>query len=433
MRSEPRQRPLARAARSSRVLCVAIALCILTACGSQDMGSDQASVTPGSDPDLRGSRPTIHLVMTQEGRTGAVLEVRGLGEDILADLATAEIQSDQWFGILALYVDDGDRGGGEDRPPMLGSHHVEEEVLRFAPRFPLQAGLRYRAAFNPDRIPQRDRENRTESVSPAPIVLEFLLPKPASKPTTIVQNVYPSANRLPENQLKFYLHFSAPMLRGESYRNIHLLRSDGTEVDLPFLELDEELWDPERKRFTLFFDPGRIKRGLKPREELGPSLIEGESYTLLIQRDWKDAKGNILVEDYRKNFRVGPPDDETPNPENWEMQIPVAGTRDPLALIFPEPLDHALLEHQIQVTGDNARVLAGEVTISGEEQRWAFVPEAAWMPGPHRIVVDTWIEDLAGNIIGRPFEVDVFNQVERNAASESVTLRFEVVPQGRRP
>ena len=178
MRSEPRQRPIPPGALSSRLLCLAIALWISTACGSQDMGPDQASVTPGSDPGLRGSRPTIHLASTQEDPTGAVVEVRGLGEDMLAGLARAEIQSDQWFGILALYVDDADRGCGEDRPPMLGSHHVEEEVLRFAPRFPLQAGLRYRAAFNPDRIPQRDRENRTEAVSPAPIVLEFLLPKP---------------------------------------------------------------------------------------------------------------------------------------------------------------------------------------------------------------------------------------------------------------
>ena len=49
-------------------------------------------------------------------------------------------------------------------------------------------------------------------------------------------------------------------------------------MDAPFLELDEELWSPDGTRFTLVFDPGRIKRGLKPREEAGPILEAGKSY-----------------------------------------------------------------------------------------------------------------------------------------------------------
>ena len=35
----------------------------------------------------------------------------------------------------------------------------------------------------------------------------------------------------------------------------------------------------------MFFDPGRIKRGLKPREQFGPALQEGKSYVLVIDRD----------------------------------------------------------------------------------------------------------------------------------------------------
>ena len=38
----------------------------------------------------------------------------------------------------------------------------------------------------------------------------------------------------------------------------------GQAVADPFLELDEELWSTDGRRFTLLFDPGRIKRGLKP-------------------------------------------------------------------------------------------------------------------------------------------------------------------------
>ena len=112
-------------------------------------------------------------------------------------------------------------------------------------------------------------------------------------PARLVQ-VYPTSDRLPENQLKFYVHFSAPMSRGDSYRYIHLLESENGEVDLPFLELGEELWSQDGTRLTVFFDPGRIKRGLKPREEVGPSLEEGKSYTLRIDADWPDAPSDPL-------------------------------------------------------------------------------------------------------------------------------------------
>ena len=65
------------------------------------------------------------------------------------------------------------------------------------------------------------------------------------------------------------------MSRGKAYRRVHLLDADGKEVDRAFLELGEELSAPDGKRFTLLIDPGRIKRGLKPRKDLGPVLEQG--------------------------------------------------------------------------------------------------------------------------------------------------------------
>ena len=69
------------------------------------------------------------------------------------------------------------------------------------------------------------------------------------------------------------------MSRGEVYRRVRLVGEQG-DVDLPFLELGEELWDPEGRRLTLLFDPGRIKRGLKPREDAGQILQPGKRYAL---------------------------------------------------------------------------------------------------------------------------------------------------------
>src|SRR5438105_1654786 len=79
------------------------------------------------------------------------------------------------------------------------------------------------------------------------------------------------------------------MGRGAAYHHIRLLDATGRPVDAPFLELEEELWSNDGMRFTLLFDPGRIKRGLKPREELGPVLGAGKSYTLVIDGAWPDA------------------------------------------------------------------------------------------------------------------------------------------------
>jgi hypothetical protein len=337
----------------------------------------------------------------------------------VVDLPAADLEAlgrlkqtpEQWAKRFAVYVD---RPGAKDRdaqPALLGSYHVEAGVLRFKPRFPLAKGVRYRVAFRP------------EKGEPLEVVLS--LPRPAKEPTRLT-HVYPTRDALPENQLKFYLHFSAPMGRGEAYRRVHLLDERGKEVERPFLELDQELWDREGKRFTLFFHPGRIKRGLRPREEDGPTLEEGKRYTLVIDAAWGDADGDPLKETYRKSIRALAPDDTPPDPKNWKLQAPAAGGRAPLAVTFPEPLDHALLQHSLWAIDAAGRKVPGTVKVSAEETRWELTPQKAWAAGKYELVADTQLEDLAGNSIGRPFEVDVFRPVQREIKAETVKVPFEV-------
>jgi hypothetical protein len=52
---------------------------------------------------------------------------------------------------------------------------------------------------------------------------------------------------------------------------VRLLDEAGDEVRDPFLPLDAEFWNRDRTRFTVFFDPGRQKRGILPNEEMGRS------------------------------------------------------------------------------------------------------------------------------------------------------------------
>ena len=155
-------------------------------------------------------------------------------------------------------------------PPVQGSYRLTNNRLVFESLFPLQAGVNYHAVFNPSKAGLLP-----EGTSFDVIEATFRLERPRAKPETIVSQVYPTANSLPENLLKFYLHFSTPMSQGNVYNYIHLLNAGGKKLDLPFLEVDEELWNPDGTRLTILLDPGLIKSGLLPREHYGPVSRDG--------------------------------------------------------------------------------------------------------------------------------------------------------------
>jgi hypothetical protein len=224
-----------------------------------------------------------------------------------------------------------------------------------------------------------------------------------------------------------------PMSRGEAYRHIRLLDATGKVIADPFLELDEELWSRDGRRFTLLFDPGRIKRGLRPREEVGPVLEQGKSYTLVVDRGWPGATGAPLAGSIRRTFRVGPPDESSPDPRSWKIDPPRAGTLDRLTVKFPEPLDHALARRLISVRDPRGQVAAGDVAIEEGETLWSMKPLAGpWKPGEYRLEIGVEIEDLAGNSIARPFEVDLVEPISSRVKSATVSLPFRIDGPARR-
>lgn len=379
------------------------------ATGQSAAAPDETPTAPPSNP--APSTPTIQL--TQAGDAHA-FEVTGLTP---ADREALAERDGRWDGLLKVYVAS---SAGASPPPMLGSFALDDDVLRFTPRYPLRPGLTYRAVFDRSKLATAQDQDASE-----PFVAEFSIPQP-DLPPTVLQRVYPGSATLPENQLKFYLEFSAPMTIGVAYNHIVLLDSAGEPVYAPFLELDEELWDPEGRRFTLFIDPGRIKREVKPREDLGPALLEGNRYTLVVSRDWPDAHGNPLAEEYRKDFEVGPPDHEQPDPATWQLTVPPAGTSEPLAVALPEPLDYGMLHRVFTVQTEAGELVDGRIQTEADETRWLFTPAQPWAPANYQLVVDTNIEDLAGNTIARPFEVDVQHPIEQQITTETVALPFSV-------
>jgi hypothetical protein len=356
------------------------------------------------------SGTSIHLLPARPPRARDAFEVHGLDRSFLETHRDAD-----WSNVFRVFVKSA--SSQEGLPPILGSWKLEGQALRFEPKFPLAAGVRYRAVLSPGPWTGNKRDA---------LEAEFEVPRPPLEPKTVVEQVYPSSSRLPENQLKFYIHFSRPMRRREAYERIRILSDSGREVDTPFLELGEELWDPSGTRFTVFIDPGRVKRGLLPHDELGPVLEAGRKYALVIDRAWPDAEGAPLKEAYRKDFEVGAPDYEPPDPQAWKLVPPARGTTHPLLVSFPEPLDHALLQRLLRVQGPGGERVEGELAIGAEEREWRFAPAEAWKAGRYDLLIETILEDLAGNSIGRPFEVDVSGGTGSGLASRTVSVPFEV-------
>jgi hypothetical protein len=324
----------------------------------------------------------------------------------------------RWSKLIKLQV-----GATPDakRVGMLGETQVPGELVVFVPRFPLRPALTYCASIDTSLF-SGDEQVAWRQVQP--LVLERTASK--SVQPTRVTAVYPSADVLPENLLRFYVHFSGPMRRGSVYDHVQLLNESGAAVDLPFLEIAEELWSADGKRITLLFDPGRIKRGLKPREEHGPILEEGHRYTLAIDAQWCDAAGRPLAEKFTKQFSVTAPDSQQPATERWTIAAPAANTQDPLTVHFDEPLDEAMLQRVLTVVDSANQPVPGAIKVTAHETSWTFHPTANWNSGQYSLKIDTVLEDVAGNSLRRPFELDVFREIQTQVTSESTRIPFEV-------
>lgn len=368
----------------------------------------------------------LRVVKDASGKPTA-FEAAGLTKEEAATFSKLTADDPAWPRLLAVYVA-GENPRG-DVPPMLGAYSVGEAAIRFTPKYALKPGLRYRIMFQPAALAD---PHAAKLPSERMVVVYVTAPAESRGQPAQVVAVYPSAATLPENQLRFYLHFSAPMSRGEVYEHVKLLDARGKPVMFPFLEIGEELWDKSGTRLTLLIDPGRIKRGLRPREEDGPVLEAGKTYRLVIDKRWRDASGQPLAASFEKRFTAGEPIEKALDTATWKIEPPPDGSKRPLFVRFPAPLDHALLDRTIAVLGPDSKPIAGTVTIADEEKTWRFVPDAPWQAGKYELAIDATLEDLVGNRIGIPFEVDQTGPIEKQVKTEVHRVPFAVVPGGTR-
>ncbi|MEC9094730.1 MAG: Ig-like domain-containing protein [Planctomycetota bacterium] len=297
----------------------------------------------------------------------------------------------------------------KDSPPILGKTSIQpnKRGIQYTPRFSFIPGTQLEIALG----------NQYRGL--------YTVPIDRCRKTKVVR-VAPRAEQLPANLLKFYVHFSGPMQKGNIYKYLSIVDLETQKVvELPFLEIQEELWSRDQKRLTLFLDPGRIKRGLKPREEMGPIFKPGNKYALRISSQWPDAQARPLDSNFEKLFLAMPEDGQTPQYQNWLIRSPKLNSVDPLKIQFDEPLDSALAQRVITVRHQGKQLTFKETQLIQQGGGIQLLPNQNWQPGRYQIRIGSELEDLCGNRIGRAFDINLQTQ-PKPVEAEYYELGFDV-------
>ena len=320
-----------------------------------------------------------------------------------------------WKDVFKVYVDH-EGGCCEGRIPIQGIYHQQNDVVTFQPDFSFSAGTRYLVRVAASHAGQEETLSSTRVMHQGQEFLEsrFTLPiKQVPQPAKVVQ-IFPTGDELPANLLRFYIYFSSPMRRGFSEKSVKLIDEQGLIVPKPFMQFKQELWDPEQKRLTIIFDPGRIKRGVST--NLQPALQEGKSYRLIIDEHWEDSQGNLLPGQYEKYFQVNSALRSNPDPTHWGMTLPPGDSKKSVNLKLLRPFDHALLRRMITVRSKTDESIEGSIKIDQAETHWQFTPTHPWKEGQYAIYLDARLEDVAGNnlqgLFDRPVKESLLNAVE---------------------
>jgi len=352
------------------------------------------------------SHPTIVLHPAASRVLPAYVEITGLNAPDVRALRARGLSDHDWRSVLTIAVADAPSG----TPPVEGHYVVKDASVTFTPLFPFDPGRAYRVTFE-----------KTSAV--------VGLPPVATEPSTVVTAVHPSAEVVPDNLLRMYIEFSAPMGTAGGDEYVKLIDdTTGKEVTDAFVPVGRgEFWSPDHTRYTLIFDPGRVKSGVFLNRQSGRPLSDGHRYTLQIPQGWKDGNSLPLKSPYAHRFRAGPEVSAPLTLSSWKVAAPRAGTRDPLVVTFPRPLDHGILVRALSVErmrGMGPLTIDGEVALLANDTQWSLTPDEVWLTGEYTLVAQAFLEDPEGNQIGRAFEAAVDEKNDEHAP-QSYRLAFK--------
>lgn len=272
---------------------------------------------------------------------------------------------------------------------IIGSFSNNEGEIRFTPLLPFQKGGDYTVLFKNELYP-------------------FKIQLEASYERLEIETIYPNAEVLPANFLKWYIRFSKPVNPSNIYDHLHLISNEnGAEVDRALLPLETPLLSDDGTLLTLWIEPGRQKRDLGPNRLLGKVLVENTVYTLVIDKDLKDREGISIGVAYQHSFKVREADRTQPFITSWDVEVPEVNTEAPLRINFNEFLDYVSLINSLDIQDSSGKSLEGDFTIKANQKFALFVPSQEWNKGSYKVHCKPFIEDLAGNNLERLFDQDI--------------------------
>ncbi|MCP3727681.1 hypothetical protein M3I53_31935 [Paraburkholderia sp. CNPSo 3272] len=363
-------------------------------------------------------QPSLRVEHETQRSAAACVGVHNLDPGLVALLVEHRGTARLLQSVLRVNVVDAAMRGGDELPDVAGRYQLLETGVRFIPRFPFEPGVRYRASFDPQPLGRGERADV--------LTLEFSLPDPIGGDPAFVTGAFPSADVLPENLLRFYVCFSSPMRRGCAESQISLIGPDGRPAHDVLYRPALELWDRSMRCLTVLLDPGRLKRWVGPNRELGPPLTMGQRYALAVGSAMVDSSGRPLQQHFSKPFVVAQAVRESVEVAHWTVLPPAANTDQPLEIMFPRPLDWALLRRAITVVGDDELPVRGRAAIAQGERRWTFTPASPWTATRPAIRVAPDLEDVCGNNLFEAFDGPLRAHRESSVERTNRTIRFEL-------
>lgn len=280
----------------------------------------------------------------------------------------------------------------ESKSPIAGRYMLVERTVVFEPAFDFIEGQNYAVSV---------RDNSSTNAN-GYALKEFTI-KHGNNVTSPITNpevvaIFPGGTEIPENTLRFYIHFSTPMKPNVSGKYIKLLDAAGIPDTAAFMSFKQELWSEDRKRLTLLMDPGRIKRGVAQNVRLGPALLEGNAYSIVIEEGWPTATSEQKkLTRFESAFTVSEALRTAPHPDLWTLKPPRIFTNEPLVIKLDRPFDRELLKRAIAVLDENGRPIQGTISIDNHEKTWRFDQKSVWTNRRLQLAIDTRLEDVAGN------------------------------------
>jgi hypothetical protein len=239
--------------------------------------------------------------------------------------------------------------------------------------------------------------------------------------------VFPSADVLPENLLRFHLRFSRVPDVFDVNEDLRLVDGSAAAkktVAHPFLDLSEGLWSADGLTLTVLLHPGRIKSGLASYEALGAAIQNTRRYEL--QMRVNAVLGEVVAANCEwftlKRFSVTQAFTHSIDANAFVVTPPRADTRSPLVIELGHIADRLAVENFLAITDDENAIIPADIDTSDSETTIQIRPQTTWRVGTYAIHFGSEFEDVSGNRFGAPFESNAAGTFEQQTTRLLVSI-----------